>query len=384
MLGFRGGSLSEHATGVVIRVLDDDEAFREQVAAAADAVEVATAGRLFLQRPDGWRTELDRLVDAERERRTAAAGAEAERSAAQRVRGLERSLDELRRRLDAATAAAARAAEDLDVERARRRTAERDRSDLEQRVAAAEAGRARAVGELTAARSTAEVRLARVRELEAQVEALREGRDHWATPVLSGIDRAREALESLSEALGEVSSHVRRPPETGDVAAAAARDAGSSADPRRVRRTPVRLVRGAIDGTLEATDQLLRTPGVLVLVDGYNVSMAGWPHLDVTAQRASLQSMLATLVARASAEVWVVFDGDDDGRSPAVTTLSPVRVRYTSAGVEADDVLIAQVGEVRTDRPVVVVSSDRRVRDGVAAAGANSISSQALLEWCRR
>jgi len=146
----------------------------------------------------------------------------------------------------------------------------------------------------------------------------------------------------------------------------------------------LRLARGALDGTVEATDQLLRAPGVVVLVDGYNVSMTGWPHLDVTAQRASLQSMLGVAVARTGVEVHVVFDGDDDGRGPVVTSSLPVRVRYTPAGVEADDVLIRMAGEIPADRPVVVVSSDRRVRDGSAAVGANLVSSSALLAWCRR
>ena len=134
----------------------------------------------------------------------------------------------------------------------------------------------------------------------------------------------------------------------------------------------------------EATDQLLRTPDVQVVVDGYNVSMEGWPHLDARTQRDRLVGLLSGVAARAGARIQVVFDGDDDGRRPAVGAALAVRVHYTPVGVEADDVVIEMVGRLPSELPVVVVSSDRRVRDGARASGANVVSSAALLEWDRR
>jgi predicted RNA-binding protein with PIN domain len=146
----------------------------------------------------------------------------------------------------------------------------------------------------------------------------------------------------------------------------------------------VRLGRGAIEGTFEATDQVLRTPGVAVVVDGYNVSMQGWPALDASAQRERLVALLADVASRTGADVHVVFDGDDDGRRPSVSTPLPVRVRFTAAGVEADDVVLDMAARLPAERPVVVVSSDRRVQTGARERGGNVVPSESLLEWARR
>jgi hypothetical protein len=59
-------------------------------------------------------------------------------------------------------------------------------------------------------------------------------------------------------------------------------------------------------------------------------------------------------------------------------------VSFSPAGVEADDVLLARVADLDPSRPVVVASSDRRVRDGAAAMGANVVASAQLLAALRR
>lgn len=128
----------------------------------------------------------------------------------------------------------------------------------------------------------------------------------------------------------------------------------------------------------------MRTADVAVVVDGYNVTMEGWPHLDARSQRDRLISFLGTAAARSAADVHVVFDGSDEGGRPAVSAPLAVRVRYTPGDVEADDVVVAMAQDLPPERPVVVVSSDRRVQDGARAAGANVVSSSALLAWGRR
>ena len=75
----------------------------------------------------------------------------------------------------------------------------------------------------------------------------------------------------------------------------------------------------------------------------------------------------AATSARTGADVHVVFDGDsatEAERRPSVSAPLAVRVHYSAADVEADDVVIAMARDLPTDRPVVVVSSDRRVAEG--------------------
>jgi rRNA-processing protein FCF1 len=56
-----------------------------------------------------------------------------------------------------------------------------------------------------------------------------------------------------------------------------------------------------------------------------------------------------------------------------------VRVRFSDPGVEADDVVIDLIGRIPAATPVIVASSDRRVRDGVRRRGANVVHARQIL-----
>lgn len=221
--------------------------------------------------------------------------------------------------------------------------------------------------------------------------------------VASAVQAAAAAAEMLGVALTEAARALTPDPTaTGAVMApglpgSSAANGGADAldapagdadvdltrGPRPPRRTPIRLQRGVHDGSVEGVEQLLTTPDVVAIVDGYNVSMEAWPTLDHGAQRSSLIAMLGVLQARTGAAFHVVFDGDDDGRRPSVGAPLPVRVHFSHAEVEADDVVLDMVARLPTDRPVVVVSSDRRVQDGARRLGANVVRSCELLSVSR-
>ncbi len=219
----------------------------------------------------------------------------------------------------------------------------------------------------------------------------------------AALDQAAQAAAALAAALAGVAASLKPPaamPATDRAAApggaqiTSAGGDGSSAPPRRpraVRRVrppapqPVPLPPGIFDDSVEAAEHLVRVAGVVLLVDGYNVSQLGWPGLSIAEQRQRLVDALAELAARSGAEVTVVFDGAETtypGMVPA--TARPVRVVFSPPGVEADDVVIGRVAELRPFRPVVVASSDRRVQAGAAQSGANVISSPQLLAALRR
>ena len=135
---------------------------------------------------------------------------------------------------------------------------------------------------------------------------------------------------------------------------------------RGVRRTPVALPGGVLDDSVAAAEHLLRTPNAVLVVDGYNVTMTGWPELAAAEQRRRLVALLADLAARTSTRVEVVFDGAEvDGGAIAV----PAPARQC--------VLVAQLP---ASRPVIVVSSDNRVREGARRGGANLLYSRQLLD----
>lgn len=153
---------------------------------------------------------------------------------------------------------------------------------------------------------------------------------------------------------------------------------------RPVRRRPIALPPGVLDDSLTAAEHLVRAPGALLLVDGYNISHAQWHGMSPADQRARLLDACAELHARSGADIEVVFDGDGDEPTTGTLVRADVRYRFTPAGVEADDVLLERVDAEPPTRPVIVASSDRRVREGARRRGANVLGARQLLGLLRR
>ncbi|MGH9182503.1 MAG: NYN domain-containing protein [Acidimicrobiales bacterium] len=396
--------LPARALAVTRQVVDDDHAFRVRVRDAVSEGEVGRPGWLFLARPEGWERELGALASAAEEARTAADEARAETGMARRLVVLEEALGRSTSELGAAHAELMHARDRLAEERRARRSVESDAGRLRRRVEALET---------------------RVRERDAELASGRDmpGRAHldtgpagpedrapWPesggaavapapappTPpvdragVAAALDAAARALAAVEDALaaagralegavGEAEESrrreaVRREPTTPPPSVAAP------------ERRPVRLPPAVRDDTVEAAEHLVRVRGVLVLVDGYNVTKLARPGAALSEQRRWLVDAATELAARSGAEVVVVFDGaDESGSAPAdLPRRAGVQVRFSAAAVEADDLLLELVGATSRGRPVVVASDDRRIRDGASRMGANVIGSGQLLAVLRR
>jgi len=378
LLRFRGRP-AERTVTTVREVLDGSPEFRERVARVLeDLDDPDPVARLVVLRPDGWERELaDRVTRADRDRAERDA-AEEDRTAQRRLEGVESALAdrdaELARRDEELTGVR----RELDRERGRRVAAERDAAERLGELEDRRGDLTRAVRELGEARRELEVLHAELRALRAEsvpvtdpaMDAARSTAFDDLVDALAAVDRATERLRTTLEPPAE-----EPPGPTGSDAADAPR--------RRRRRVPVAIRRGVVEGSVEGIDQLLRTPGAVVLVDGYNLTMSAWPALRPAEQRDQVVRLLTDLRSRTGAEVHVVFDGGEVGERPSVQVPLGVRTHYSPVGVEADDVLIGVVPTIPVDRPVVVVSSDRRVRDGVRRFGANLVRSAELLAWTR-
>lgn len=256
-------------------------------------------------------------------------------------------------------------------------------------LAAAESAEREAAG---AARDAADA----ARRLGTVGEALRRS-EAEATSLRTELSRTREQLAAERRARRDADSELGRlrrrvavleaavpPPVTVQPPLAATpAPAAAQASPGR---QPVRLPPAVFDDTVEAADHLARVAGVVVLVDGYNVTKQARPGWSLAEQRQWLLDAVAGLAARTGASVHLVFDGEQHrATAPAVgPRRAGVLVRYTADGHEADDELLALVEGAPLRRPVVVVSSDLRVRAGAATRGANVVSSEAFTELLRR
>lgn len=358
------------ALGSLRRAIEADDDFRRRLGAGAVPELIDDVGREWLQRQDGWHERIADLLAAQaaaareadaagalrrEEKRRAAAEQATVRTRAELV-GLHTQLADLRVQLD-------------DAARARD---ERDAAGAEHRQALGEAR--------TAARHAADrakAATARLAEAEQTLAAVRAERD--------AIAGQRDALlaERAERAGLDVSAH--------DLAGlrAAAESARRLADqlgavvaaPVTAPRRAIALPGGTTRDSARATEILLRSGG-LILVDGYNVSMSAWPDAPLAAQRERLLDLADDVARRFGSEIAVIFDGADVVGAHGARRL--VRVRYSPAGVIADDVIRAEVAEVPTSRAVVVVTSDGAIRRDVAAVGGNVIASPAFLAVARR
>jgi predicted RNA-binding protein with PIN domain len=468
------------------RAVEADDAFRARVVEVIDRTDVGEAGRLWLERPDGWEAALAELAvgspatdgqngreerrqvrrqavageaanrvelrarraeeelervrreAAELRRSTHALGAELERTEAQVVSVTQERLQAVRQ-LKAAEAKLAERA--LEVRRARDEveTLRGQLAEAEARAVRAEARAAglapptkalpatpapgrrsvgEAPGELDLARASATVgdasaaaqHLARALNELASLLSPRPtdgapGRapDERTIGAASPVDGVRSAPTSPAAMptngaaggtnagtgsggtnAGTGSGGTNAGTGSGGAAATGPGDpAVDGADGVNGRRRPARLPHGSVDDTPQAAAHLARLPDVVFLVDGYNVSKTAWPELTLSAQRLRLVNAVAELRVRLGTQAEVVFDGADEGRLATRSLPESVRVWFTPLGIEADDVVLALVEEHPPERNVVVVSSDRRVKDGARRRGASVLSSPTFLTLLR-
>ena len=125
-------------------------------------------------------------------------------------------------------------------------------------------------------------------------------------------------------------------------------------------------------------DQLLALPRAHLVVDGYNVTKRGYADMSLEQQRKRLITGLGGIAAQTGDEVTCVFDGAErvHGLPPAPRG---VRVLFSRKGETADELIRRLVRAEPAGRPVVVISSDREVADGVARHGAYPLGADALL-----
>jgi predicted RNA-binding protein with PIN domain len=345
--------------------------------AAADPVEVAAIA--YLARPDGWRDLIEAAGDAVRADADSAAIASQVRDADQRAARAEHDRAVARVEADKLRDELARVREELGQLREEARAtakALRESQAAQKRVndlLATEKGRARSV----AAEQEAEVRRLKARLAEAEASA---ANGKQSAKDARAADDAR--LWLLLETIGQAASGLRRELALGPTDKLPADFvADTSAE---LPGTPERSRARAQDTDDPARlDQLLALPRAHLIVDGYNVTKRGFAEMSLEQQRKRLITGLGGIAAQTGDEVTVVFDGAErvHGLPPAPRN---VRVLFSRKGDTADELIRQLVRAEPAGRPLVVVSSDREVADGVRRHGAYPMGADSLLRRLAR
>jgi predicted RNA-binding protein with PIN domain len=340
---------------------------------AADPLDVAAAA--YVLRPTGW----VKLVTA--------AGEEAQRADAERADDESRAeLERLREELTAARDLTRTETERLRAElestkkeaeslqrKLRAALSDVKRGEAALRKVRAEMDTVRTEGHTQVSASESEARRLRGRlgEVEAALEAsrraAREGRSVEDMRVRLLLDTVLDAAQGLRRELALPPVSVR-PAETVD-----------AVEPGRM--TPKDIAARALSEDDPAIlDQLLALPQAHLVVDGYNVTKTGYPQMPLEKQRLRLLGQLSQLAAQTGAEVTCVFDGAELAAPVLLAPPRGVRVLFSKAGITADELIRQLVRAEPPGRPVIVVSTDREVADGIAKAGARPVASVVLLK----
>ncbi|MFD3542588.1 NYN domain-containing protein [Streptomyces sp. NPDC058662] len=345
--------------------------------AAADPLDVAAAA--YVLRPAGW----VKLV--------AAAGEEAQRADAERVgeetrRELDRLREELAHVRDLQRAGGDQVRTELDAARKEAESLHRKLRSALSDVKRGEAALRKVNAEIDGIRGEAATRVAaaesenrrlksRLAEVETALEtsrrATREGRS------IEDM-RLRLLLDTVLDAAAGLRRELALPPVSTRPA-----DTVEAVEPGRM--TPKDIAARALSETDPALlDQLLALPQAHLVVDGYNVTKTGYPTMPLEKQRLRLLGGLSMLAAQTGAEMTCVFDGAELAAPVLLAPPRGVRVLFSKAGVTADELIRQLVRAEPPGRPVVVVSTDREVADGVAKSGARPVASALLLKRLSR
>ncbi|MBN1174607.1 MAG: NYN domain-containing protein [Micromonosporaceae bacterium] len=345
--------------------------------AASDPVEVAALA--YLARPDGWHELLSAATEALRVDSTGAEVTERFRVLEQRLSRAEHERAVARVEADKLRDELARLRDEAASVRDEARSAAkalRDSQAGHKRAAellAIEKGRAaRAVAD-----RDAEIRRLKAKLAEAECVA---GAARQTAKDARAVDDAR--LWLLLETITRASAGLRRELALDPVDRLPADFvADTSADRPEIAGAGKARALSADDP--ERLDRLLALPQAHLVVDGYNVTKRGFGEMSLEHQRRRLVAGLGGLAAQTQAEVTVVFDGAE-----RVLGLPPsprgVRVLFSRKGQTADDLIRRLVRAEPEGRPVIVVSSDREVADGVRRHGAYPLVSDALLRRLAR
>jgi predicted RNA-binding protein with PIN domain len=400
------------------RALATDAAFRERVVeqflarseveamlaawsaalASASAPEAAARGdlplyasALWAARPDGHAFGLGVVVvldgQLRDQQRDEAAGKSWEQERA--------SLEEARRRSDAARldadAAVARAEQEVQRERGARRAREEEaitaatvaqrqvdalRTELDQARAEAEELQHRASRSAQRAHSLEED----LRRARADSRELRDRAERMASRLAARDDRALAdavaAARQLSVSLDSLQRRIREAPD--DSTRPDVLEVTRERPPAPVKRAAPKLPPGVLADSPRGVEAMLETSDVVLVVDGYNIAHRAWADATAADQRERLGIAVTALTRRLGCEVVLVFDGAGSGpRAPL--RRGSVRVLFSDAGEEADEVVVREV-EGRSKRvPVVVASSDAWVREHAGNLGAVVVSAETLV-----
>jgi predicted RNA-binding protein with PIN domain len=161
---------------------------------------------------------------------------------------------------------------------------------------------------------------------------------------------------------------------------------GERPRPTKPTRRPLPLPPAVFYDSFEAADHLVRMPGILLIVDGHNVTNLSSPDVELSRQRHQLVDGLTKLAKGTGPQVHLVFEQADlsGWLEPPERDRSQMRVSFSPAGVPSDRVIRDFIDQLHPAQAVVVASNNRELQEWVRRHGGNVVSVSQLLAVLRK
>lgn len=125
-----------------------------------------------------------------------------------------------------------------------------------------------------------------------------------------------------------------------------------------------------------------------IIIDGYSLLYRAGPppsrseKASFALARDALVRRLERLAGRLAVKITIVFDGRGERLAPGDLPSGPIEVLFSAGSQTADTVIERIVAADADPSRITVVTSDRRERETVEAAGARTISCGDFLALC--
>ncbi len=146
-------------------------------------------------------------------------------------------------------------------------------------------------------------------------------------------------------------------------------------------RTSVAIPQGLMIENPLALTEIFKQQKLILLIDGYNVSLNSFQNLNLELQRERTISCAANIESRFATNCTVIFDGDSN--TTRASMRSKVHVVFSPAGTTADDVIIERISMTPNDRPIVLVTNDQNLKRRAKGLGCQTISTNTFVQFSK-
>lgn len=158
------------------------------------------------------------------------------------------------------------------------------------------------------------------------------------------------------------------------------RDIKKPNDNSNVRKA-VSVPKGLTIESSRALEEIFKQDKLILLIDGYNVSLNSFQNLSLEMQRDRTISCAANIESRFSTNCAVIFDGQSSTTRASIR--AKVHVVYSPEGTTADDVIIERIMVTPKDRPILLVTNDNNLKSRAKGLGCETLSTQSFVAFSK-